>query len=466
VTQRPEQPLAWTPDSWRNRPLGRHAPYPSLDGEGSEVDAVTRKLSSLPPLVTSWEVERLKALVADAQEDRRFLLQGGDCAETLDDCQPGIIASKLKILLQMSLVLVHGGKRPVIRVGRLAGQYAKPRSSPEEVRDGVRLPSYFGDLVNRAEFTEEARRLDPRAMLAAYSHAAMTLNFVRSLVEGGFADMHHPEQWDLAFLSRAGLSSDLRAEYTHTSRALAESLRFMEALGERTVDHLTRVEFFTSHEGLNLRYESAQTRRVPRREGHYNLTTHLPWLGDRTRDLDGAHVEYFRGLQNTVGVKLGPSATPDDTLRLVERLDPANTPGKLLLITRMGSSRVEERLPAVAEAVRRAGRRVLFVCDPMHGNTTTTAAGVKTRDLGDILREIESTFDVLEASGTHLGGVHFELTGEDVTECTGGGLGEGDLDRNYASVCDPRLNYRQALEMAFCIAKRLGRRPAPAVHGT
>ena len=444
----------WTPDSWKGFPLQQDVPYDDEAG----LAAVERKLESLPPLVTSWEVEKLKGLVADAQADKRFLLQGGDCAETLADCRPENIANKLKILLQMSLVLVHGGKKPVIRVGRFAGQYAKPRSSPEEERDGVRLPSYFGDLVNGADFTKEARRADPRAMLNAYMHSAMTLNFIRSLTAGGFADLHHPEQWDLAFLSRAELSAEVRAEYTNMSRTLAEAVRFMEALGERTVDQLTRVEFFTSHEGLNLRYESAQTRKVPRRKGYYDLTTHMPWIGERTRAEGGAHVEFFRGIANTVGVKLGPKVAPDEALRLFERLDPENTPGKIVAITRMGRANVETSLPPLVEAIRREGRRVLFVCDPMHGNTKSTASGLKTRDFGDILSEVESTFDVLEASGGHLGGVHFELTGEDVTECTGGGLREADHDKNYVSVCDPRLNYRQALEMAFLIARRLAKR--------
>lgn len=444
----------WTPNGWQRFPLQQDVPY---DDE-TEVSRVTEKLESLPPLVTSWEVEKLKELVAEAQADQRFLLQGGDCAETLDECRPGIIANKLKILLQMSLVLVHGGKKPVIRVGRFAGQYAKPRSSPEETRDGVSLPSYFGDLVNKTAFTKEARRADPNAMLAAYAHSSMTLNFIRSLTAGGFADLHHPEQWDLAFLSRAELSPELRAEYTNMSRTLAEAVRFMEALGERSVAELTRVEFFTSHEGLNLRYEAAQTRRVPRRSGFYDLTTHMPWIGERTRALGGAHVEFFRGIANVVGVKLGPKVTPDEALRLFEKLDPDNTPGKLVAITRMGAKQVERALPPLVDAVHREGRRVLFVCDPMHGNTTTTSSGIKTRDFGDILREIESSFDVLEAAGGHLGGVHFELTGEDVTECTGGGLSEEDLDKNYVSVCDPRLNYRQSLEMAFSIARRLGRR--------
>jgi 3-deoxy-7-phosphoheptulonate synthase len=449
---------AWSPESWRNFPLEQDVPYE----DPAALDEVEKRLRELPPLVTSWEVERLKSLVAEAQDDRRFLLQGGDCAETLDDCRPGIITNKLKILLQMSLVLVHGAKKPVIRVGRFAGQYAKPRSSPEEVRDGQTLTSYFGDLVNRSAFTPEARRADPQAMLAGYTHSAMTLNFIRSLSAGGFADLHHPEQWDMRFLSRADLSDDLRNDYLRMSRQLAEAIRFMEALGERTVDELTRVEFFTSHEGLNLRYESAQTRKVPRRNGHYDLTTHMPWIGERTRALGGAHVEFFRGISNTVGVKLGPKVDPDDALRLFDRLDPYNSKGKLVAITRMGAAEVEKKLPKLAAAVGREGRHVLFVCDPMHGNTITTSSGVKTRDFGDIKREVELTFDVLEGQGTHLGGVHFELTGEDVTECIGGGLREEDLDQNYASVCDPRLNYRQALEMAFLIARKLAKRARPS----
>ncbi len=439
------QPVSWRLDSWKDKPHAQGVTYE----DPIALAEVVEKLHRLPPLVTSWEVEAPKGQIAEAQEGKRFLLQGGDCAETLADCQPGIIANKLKILLQMSLVLIHASKKPVVRVGRLAGQYAKPRSSPTETRDGVALPSYFGDIVNRPEFTKEARRFDPRAMLDAYGHAAMTLNFVRSLSVGGFADMHHPEYWDLGFLSRADLSDDIRAEYTQTTARLAEALRFMEAIGESTVDELTRVSFYTSHEGLNLHYESAQTRTVPRRSGHYLLTTHMPWIGERTRALDGAHVEFFRGIENVVGVKLGPSVSPDDAVRLFETLSPSNEPGKLVAITRMGAGNVERALPPLVEAVRRAGRRVLWVSDPMHGNGITTASGLKTRSFDDILREIERTFAVHESLGTIFGGVHFELTGEDVTECIGGGLSESDLDRKYLSVCDPRLNYRQALEMAL-----------------
>jgi 3-deoxy-7-phosphoheptulonate synthase len=447
--------VTWRVDSWTEK---RHAQDVTYD-DPAALRAVGDKLRGLPPLVTSWEVERLKEQVAEAQDGKRFLLQGGDCAETLADCRPSIIANKLKILLQMSLVLIHASRRPVIRVARLAGQYAKPRSSPTETRDGVTLPSYFGDLVNQPEFTAEARRSDPRALLDAYGHSAMTLNFVRSLAIGGFADMHHPEYWDLGFLSRADLPDALRRQYRETTERLAEALRFMEAIGERAVEELTRVTFYTSHEGLNLHYESAQTRTVPRRTGHYLLTTHMPWIGERTRAIDGAHVEFFRGIQNVVGVKLGPKVSPDEVVRLFEVLSPTNEPGKLVAITRMGAAQVERALPPIVEAVRRAGRRVLWVCDPMHGNGITTATGLKTRSFEDILAELERTFDVHAALGTVMGGVHFELTGEDVTECIGGGLSEADLDRRYLSVCDPRLNYRQALELALRVGAKMSAAP-------
>ena len=410
--------------------------------DAAVLDDVVGRLRALPPLVTSWEVERLRTLLADAQVGRRFVLQGGDCAETVHDCRPGTIVNKLKILLQMSLVLIHAGKRPVVRVGRFAGQYAKPRSSPTETRDGVQLPSYFGDLINRPEFTAEARRADPRLMLLGYQHAALTLNFIRSLSAGGFADLHHPEVWDLSFLQRADLPTQLRDEYQRTCRQLGEALAFMGALGENP-DQLTRVDFFSSHEGLNLHYESAQTRKVPRRSGYYDLTAHLPWIGERTRGLDGAHVEFFRGVRNPVGVKVGPTADPAELVSLID--------------TRMGASRVDAALPRLIDAVSGARRTVLWICDPMHGNGITTASGIKTRSFDDILREVELTFDVHERSGSILGGVHFELTGDDVTECIGGatGISEHDLSRNYESLCDPRLNYAQAMEMAFRIARRM-----------
>jgi 3-deoxy-7-phosphoheptulonate synthase len=451
-------PTGWSPTSWTTREALHLPTYPDTDALARAVSS----LRALPPLVTSWEVERLKRLLADAQRGRRFVLQGGDCAETLADCRPEVITDKLKILLQMSLVLVHGAKLPVVRIGRMAGQYAKPRSSATETRDGVTLPPYLGDLVNRPEFEATARTPDPAQLLAGYHHAALTLNFVRALTEGGFADLHHPEYWDLSFLGRRGMNETLRAEYARTSASLAEALRFMEAMGETTIDELSRAEFFTSHEGLHLHYESAQTRAVPRRPGFYDLTTHLPWIGERTRALTGAHVEFFRGIRNPVGVKLGPQARPDELEPLLATLNPSDEPGKIVFVARLGAARVAERLPPLLEAVRRSGRRVLWLCDPMHGNTITTSTGRKTRDFADIVREIEASFDAHEAAGSRLGGVHFELTGEDVTECIGGGLSEADLDVRYESLCDPRLNYGQALELAFVIARRMAKSPRPA----
>jgi len=447
----------WSVDSWRAKAMAQAVEYPDAEA----VESAYRQLRDLPPLVTSWEIERLKSLIADAQSGKRFLLQGGDCAETLADCRSDVITNKLKILLQMSLVLVHGGKKPVIRVGRFAGQYAKPRSSPVETRDiggsKISLPSYFGDLFNSIEFSPTARRPDPALLVRGYKHAALTLNFIRALVDGGFADLHHPENWNLSFFTHAGLPPGLRAEYEKMTERLADGLRFMEALGDRTVDDLTRVEFFTSHEGLSLYYEASQTRQVPRRHGHYNLSAHMPWIGERTRGLDGAHVEYFRGIRNPVGVKVGPKARADEVLALCDILNPGNEAGKIVLICRMGAANVRGALPGIVEAVRKEGERVLWVCDPMHGNGMTTASGIKTRSFDAILSELRDQFDVHREMGTHLGGVHFELTGDDVTECIGGGAGitENDLNLNYASLCDPRLNYQQALEMAFLLAQRM-----------
>ena len=334
-------PPSWSPTSWETKVVEQETRYE----DPAELRAVVARLRALPPLVTSWEVERLKSLIAEAQVGKRFLLQGGDCAETIADCRSDVITNKLKILLQMSLVLIHAGKKPVIRVGRLAGQYAKPRSKPTEKRGGVELPSYFGDLVNRPEFTASARRADPQLLIAGYTHAALTLNFIRSLSAAGFADLHHPEYWDLSFFKRVDLNPAVREEYERTTSELSQALRFMEALGETTVDDLTRVDFFTSHEGLNLHYEAAQTRTVPRRPGHYALTGHLPWIGERTRALEGAHVEFFRGVRNPIGVKVGPKAPPEEIVRLVERLNPEDEPGRIVLITRIGADQVEARLP-------------------------------------------------------------------------------------------------------------------------
>lgn len=452
----------WAVDSWKTRPNAQPIAY----DDSTEVERAVATLRRFPPLVTSWEIEQLKSLIVDAQEGRRFLLQGGDCAETLADCVPDVITAKLKILLQMSLVLVHASKRPVVRVGRFAGQYAKPRSSlTESTRIGeqdVTLPSYFGDLVNSANFDVEARRPNPNRMVEGYAHAALTLNFIRSLMDAGFADLHHPEYWDLGFVSGAALPAELREEYQRTVASVSDGLRFTEALGERAISELYRAEFYTSHEGLNLLYESTQTRSVPRRAGVYDLTTHLPWIGERTRQLDGAHIEFFRGIANPVGVKIGPSIKADELTALVSTLNPTNAAGKIILITRFGAGHVHDVLPSLVEAIVTEGLRVLWICDPMHGNTIKTSGGIKTRPFDRILEELEATWDLHESLGSGLGGLHIELTGEDVTECLGGasGLVEEDLARNYASVCDPRLNYHQSLELAFLLAKRMRRTAA------
>jgi len=451
-------PPDWSPQSWKSRLEAQQVRYTDADA----LQIACAKLRTLPPLVTSWEIERLKSELAEAQRGERFILQGGDCAETLADCRPEVITNKLKILLQMSLVLIHELKRPVTRVGRFAGQYAKPRSNPTESGEHngsrIELPSYFGDLVNRADFTPEARTPNPHLMVRGYQHAAMTLNFIRSLLEGGFADLHHPEYWDLSFFEHADLAPDRKAVYQRMTATLADGIRFMENLSEAKVEELTRVEFFTSHEALNLHYESAQTRTVPRRDGYYDLTTHMPWLGERTRQLDGAHVEYARGIQNPLGVKVGPAITPEDLTALIDTLNPNGEPGKLTLIARMGADNVSRCLPPLLEATKADGRPVLWMSDPMHGNGITTQGGIKTRSFDDILAELEHTINAHHAAGTVLGGVHFELTGEDVTECVGGasGVTEDDLHQNYASPCDPRLNYAQSLELAFLLATRLG----------
>lgn len=438
----------WSPASWRSKPITQQVVYPDRDA----LENVLNSLAQLPPLVTSWEVETLKRQLAEAARGERFLLQGGDCAESFRDCRSDPITSKLKILLMMSIILVYGTKRLVTRVGRFAGQYAKPRSSDKETRDGVTLPSYRGDLVNRPEFTIEDRTPDPKLLLRGYERAALTLNFIRSLVQGGFADFHHPDLWDLDFVNLAERSDD----YRRIMDAVGESIRFMETIAERKLNELNRVDFYTSHEALHLDYEQAQTRKVPRRTGWYNLNTHLPWIGERTRAVGGAHIEYARGIANPVGVKVGPTMEPDELLELIQVLAPDNEPGRLMLIHRFGAKNINACLPPLVDAVSRSGRTLLWCCDPMHGNTITTETGIKTRIFDDILSELDQAFDIHDGSNSILGGVHFELTGENVTECIGGarGLQEADLERAYHSDVDPRLNYEQALEMALLIARR------------
>jgi 3-deoxy-7-phosphoheptulonate synthase len=425
--------------------------YPDQDA----LRRVLASLAQLPPLVTSWEVESLKSQLAEAARGERFLLQGGDCSESLDECRSADIASKLKILLKMGLVLVYGCGKPIIRVGRFAGQYAKPRSADTETHNGLTLPSFRGPLINRPGFSVEERTPNPDLLLLGYTRAALTINFIRGLVDGGFADLHHPEQWNLEFVNHAARSD----EYRDIVGSIGSAVRFMETMAGRRLNEITRVDFFTSHEGLHLDYEQAQTRQVPRRTHWYNLTTHFPWIGERTRGLDGAHVEYFRGIANPIGVKIGPSITPDELLTLIEILNPADEPGRLTLIHRFGVRRINACLPPLIEAVGRARKTVLWCCDPMHGNTISTQRGIKTRSFDDILDELNLAFNIHGKMGSILGGVHFELTGENVTECVGGarGLSEDDLDKAYMTDLDPRLNYEQALEMALQIARRMSR---------
>ena len=443
-------PVDWSPSSWRRHPALQMPTYP----DQAALDAALGELHALPPLVTSWEILALKKQIAEAQEGKRFILQGGDCAETFDGCTSEVISNRLKVLLQMSLVLVHGLRLPVVRIGRFAGQYAKPRSTDTEERDGVSLPSYRGDIVNGPEFTAEARIPDPRRMIKAHARSAMTMNFVRALVDGGFADLHHPEYWNLSWVGHSPLAD----EYRRIVDGIGDAVRFMETLSGNEVHNLNRVDFYTSHEALLLPYEEGQTREVPRNWGWFNLSTHFPWIGMRTAQLDGAHVEYFRGIRNPIGLKIGPSVTPDQLLRTIDALNPDNEPGRLTLIHRMGAAHIAEKLPPLLAAVKREGKRVLWMCDPMHGNTEGTANGYKTRRFRNIRSELEQAFDAHAAAGLRLGGVHLELTGEDVTECLGGAreLTESDLERAYRSTVDPRLNYEQALEIAMLIVRKRG----------
>ena len=439
---------SWQPTSWQSRKAQQQPSY----ADSAELERAVADLSRLPPIVVSWEIENLRLRLAAAQRGEAFLLQGGDCAESFADCESDRIAKQLKVLLQMSLVLLQAMKRPVVRVGRFAGQYAKPRSADTETRNGVSLPAYRGDLVNHPEFTAEARRPDPQRLLRGYERAALTLNFVRALVDGGFADLHHPEYWDLGFVRHA----QLREAYQRIVDSIGDALDFFESLTGQKVGDANRVEFFASHEGLHLLYEQAQTRYIARQDRWYNLSTHMPWIGMRTAQVDGAHVEYFRGIANPIGVKVGAAMNDEWLQELLATLNPHNQPGRLTLIHRFGVKEIEQHLPRVIEAVRRTGATVLWCCDPMHGNTETTSGGIKTRRFENILKELDISFRIHRELGSHLGGAHIELTGEDVTECTGGarGLTDADLQRAYRSQVDPRLNYEQALELAMLIAER------------
>jgi 3-deoxy-7-phosphoheptulonate synthase len=441
----------WSPDSWQQFTALQQATYANQQ----ELHDVLQQLSHLPPLVTSWEINSLREQIADAQEGRRFMLQGGDCAENFSECSSPLITNRLKVLLQMSLVLVHGLQLPIIRVGRYAGQYAKPRSSDTETRDGVTLPSYRGDLVNSIEFSPQARNPDPHRLIQAHACSALTMNFVRALVDGGFADLHHLEYWDLSWVEH----SPLAEEFHKLAENIGRSLKFLETISGQAAGSLRRVDFFTSHEALHLHYEQALTRQVPRHWGWYNLSTHFPWIGMRTAALDGAHIEYFRGIRNPLGIKLGPGMNVGGLSRLLEVLNPGREAGRIVLIHRMGETRIEDKLPAMIQAVHDSGSPVLWICDPMHGNTESTGSGIKTRRFHKIMHEMDLAFDIHRSLHSRLGGVHLELTGEDVTECTGGArdLSEEDLKRAYKSTVDPRLNYEQSLEVAMLIVKKFNK---------
>ncbi len=438
----------WAASSWRHHELVQQPHY----ADESALKEVLGQVAAMPPLVTPWEARRLEGQLAEAAAGKRFLLQGGDCAEVFSECKADVIANRIKVLLQMSLVLIYGLRMPVVRVGRFAGQYAKPRSSDLETRETMTLPSYRGDIVNGAEFTKTAREPDPERLLRAYHHAAATLNHVRALGEGGFADLHHPEYWDLGFVHQDAL----RSEYQGVVNAILASIRFTEAVSSERMSEMERVSFFTSHEALLLPFEEALTRKDSHSDDVFNLGTHFPWVGMRTSNLDGAHVEFLRGLANPIAVKVGPGMETSELQALVRHLNPDSRPGRLTLIARLGQEHVNTHLPAMIQAVRSTGIPVLWSCDPMHGNTETLSNGTKTRRFDTMLSELEESLDIHHVEGSVLGGVHLELTGENVTECTGGarGLQDRDLERAYHSQVDPRLNSEQALEMAFALIRK------------
>lgn len=438
----------WKPDTWTGRETLQQPTYP----DQAALHTVLDRLSTLPPLVTSWEILNLREQIAEAQAGKRFVLQGGDCAESFGECSSPLITNRLKVLLQMSLVLVHGMQLPVVRIGRFAGQYAKPRSSDTETRGDVTLPSYRGDLVNSVDFTEEGRIPNPQRLIEGHACSSLTMNFVRALVDGGFADLHHPEYWNLSWVEH----SPLAEEFQRLADNIGQSVRFMETISGRKPGSVKRVDFFTSHEALHLHYEQALTRQVPRQWGWFNLSTHFPWIGMRTAALDGGHVEFFRGIRNPVGIKVGPGMTREWLAELLAVLNPEREAGRIVLIHRMGEQKIEEHLPGLISAVKDTGSPVLWVCDPMHGNTESTRSGVKTRRFRKIMNEVDLAFDIHASQGSRLGGVHLELTGEDVTECTGGArdLSDEDLGRAYKTMVDPRLNYEQSLELAMLIVRK------------
>ena len=442
----------WTPASWRSKPA-KHMPtdYP----DPAALAGAEQSLRAMPPLVFAGEARRLKGLLADVSEGRAFLLQGGDCAESFKEFHADTIRDTFRLILQMAVVLTFAGGKPVVKVGRMAGQFAKPRSSPVEAQGDQVLPSYRGDIINGMDFSPEARTPDPQRLIQAYSQSAATLNLLRAFASGGYADLHNIHRWTLGFVN----DSPQGARYHELSEKISESLTFMEAIGVTPESHpsLHQVEFFTSHEGLLLGLEEAMTRVDSTSGEWYDTSAHLLWIGERTRELDGAHVEFFRGIRNPIGVKCGPTMEGDDLLRLIDALNPKDEPGRLTLYGRFGSDKIADRLPRLLRATKADRRKVVWAIDPMHGNTLTAANGYKTRPFDRILAEVKSFVEICKAEGVHPGGVHLEMTGQNVTECLGGAraLTEGDLADRYHTHCDPRLNGEQALELAFLVAEKL-----------
>jgi 3-deoxy-7-phosphoheptulonate synthase len=445
---------SWSPATWRARPIRQAPLYP----EPAKLAAMEAKLGKYPPLVFAGEARRLKAQLAMAVDGRAFVLQGGDCAESFADFTANIVRDTFRVLLQMAVVLTFGASLPVVKIGRMAGQFAKPRSSDDETQGGVTLPSYRGDIINGPEFTAEARIPDASRMEFGYFQSASTLNLLRAFASGGYADLHEVHRWNLGFVER----SPLAARYRDLGQRIDETLRFMAACGmtSATTRDMRETDFYISHEALLLPYEQALTRVDSTTGDWYGCSAHFLWIGDRTRQLDGAHVEFLRGVKNPIGMKVGPTQEPDDLLRLLEVLNPANEPGRITLISRMGADKVTTRLPPLLRAVQRAGQNVVWLCDPMHGNTISTASKMKTRNFDAILQEVRGFFDMHAAEGTFAGGVHVEMTGQNVTECTGGAhrLSEADLTERYETFCDPRLNAEQSLELAFLVAEELKQR--------
>ncbi len=441
----------WTPQGWRAKPIRQAPKYPDT----AALADVERRLSRVPPLVFAGEARRLKAALAQVAGGRAFLLQGGDCAESFAEFHADNIRDTFRVLLQMAVVLTFGAACPVVKVGRLAGQFAKPRSADLETQGGATLPSYRGDMINGMEFSSEARVPDPERLVRAYNQSAATLNLLRAFAQGGYADLHKVHQWNLGFVA----DSPQGERYRDLADRLGEALAFMEACGltSETAPQIRETDFFTSHEALLLPYEEAMTRVDSTTGDWYDTSAHLLWVGDRTRQVDGAHVEFLRGIANPVAMKVGPSMDADDLLRLIDALNPDDEAGRLTLIARMGADDVERRLPPLVRAVKGQGRTVVWTCDPMHGNTVKSSSGYKTRPFDRILAEVRGFFAVHKAEGTHAGGVHVEMTGQNVTECVGGAqaITEAGLADRYHTHCDPRLNAEQALELAFLISESL-----------